>query len=187
MMGEALAMPNRTIYVADADVPVFEKAQQLAGGNLSAAIARALHRFVEEQTMKKEDFSEVTVEVGNKTALSHKRFYGRVLARGRVFDQNETRRISYTVYQTQKGKIAVYMKDTPNWNYWNWSVSKGARRNRQSYEEAGWVDWSGESNEYRLDVYENVDELEFNVPPELFEAVKQALRGGDDGVELLDI
>ncbi len=24
-------MPNRTIYVADADVPIFEKAQELAG------------------------------------------------------------------------------------------------------------------------------------------------------------
>jgi EXLDI family protein len=183
MTGENLAMPNRTIYVADADVPLFEKAQQLAGGNLSAAIARALHRFVEEQTMKNEGFSEVTVEVGNKTASSLKRFYGRVLARGRVLDQNETRRISYTIYQTQKGKLAVYMKDTPNWNYW----SQRPKRSRQDYEKAAWIDWSGESSEYRLDIYENVDELEFNVPPELFEAAKQALRGEEGGVEFLDI
>jgi hypothetical protein len=32
-------MPNRTIYVADADLPIFEKAQELAGENLSATIA----------------------------------------------------------------------------------------------------------------------------------------------------
>ena len=42
-------MPNRTIYVADADVPIFEKAQKLAGDNLSAAIAHALRSFVERE------------------------------------------------------------------------------------------------------------------------------------------
>ncbi len=42
-------MPNRTIYVADSDLPVFEKAQQLAGDNLSATIAQALRRFVEAE------------------------------------------------------------------------------------------------------------------------------------------
>ena len=45
-------MPNRTIYVADADLPIFEKAQKLAGDNLSAAIAQALHYFVEKEEAK---------------------------------------------------------------------------------------------------------------------------------------
>ena len=47
-------MPNRTIYVADVDLPIFEKAQKLAGDNLSAAIAQALHYFVEKGRGQKE-------------------------------------------------------------------------------------------------------------------------------------
>src|SRR5690348_14808983 len=38
-------MPNKTIYVADSDLPLYEQAQAMAGGNLSAAIAQALRRF----------------------------------------------------------------------------------------------------------------------------------------------
>ncbi len=34
-------MPNKTIYVSDADLPVFQRAQELTGGNLSAAISKA--------------------------------------------------------------------------------------------------------------------------------------------------
>ena len=46
------AMPNKTIYVSDADVPTFERAQELAGGNLSATIVQALRRFVEMEEAK---------------------------------------------------------------------------------------------------------------------------------------
>src|SRR5947209_13077271 len=83
-------MPNRTIYVADADLPTFEKAQELAGENLSATIAQALRRFVEAEEAKASGFEEVTVKVG-KIAHSYKRFRGRLLAKGRVRDQNEMR------------------------------------------------------------------------------------------------
>ena len=34
-------MPNKTIYVADGDLPLFDRAQELTGGNLSATITRA--------------------------------------------------------------------------------------------------------------------------------------------------
>ena len=54
-------MPNRTIYVADADLPIFEKAQKLVGDNLSAAIAQALHYFVEKEEAKRSGFEEITV------------------------------------------------------------------------------------------------------------------------------
>ena len=32
-------VPNKTIYVSDGDLPLYQRAQELAGGNLSAAIA----------------------------------------------------------------------------------------------------------------------------------------------------
>ena len=39
-------MPNRTIYVAGVDLPIFEKAQKLAGDNLSAAIPEELYESI---------------------------------------------------------------------------------------------------------------------------------------------
>ena len=39
-------MPNRTIYVAGADLSIFEKAQKLAGDNLSAAIPEVLYESI---------------------------------------------------------------------------------------------------------------------------------------------
>ena len=34
-------VPNKTIYVADTDLPLFQRAQELTGDNLSATIVRA--------------------------------------------------------------------------------------------------------------------------------------------------
>ena len=39
-------MPNRTIYIADVDLTIFEKAQKLAGDNLCAAIAEELYKSI---------------------------------------------------------------------------------------------------------------------------------------------
>ena len=186
MQQEVPFMPNRTIYVADSDVPLFEKAQKLAGGNLSATITEALRRFVESQETKSSGFEEITVEVG-KVAHFHKRFQGRLLAKGRVFELNDTRKVSYNVYLTPKGNLAVYVRNTPNWNYWS-GKRPGRPHRSQQWSGEDWSRWTNDENEYRLEVYSSLEELEYNVPPELYEAVSQILRGpSDDGVEVLDI
>jgi EXLDI family protein len=172
-------MPNRTIYVADADVPIFEKAQELAGENLSATIAQALRRFVEAEEARASGFEEITVKVG-KIAHSYKRFRGRLLAKGRVRNQNETRRTVYDVYQTAKGKLALYVRGAPDWeNPKIWSYKNWSHRE--------WSQWPNTDYEFRLEVYETLDELKDNVPLELYQAVAQALKGDPDGVEYLDI
>jgi EXLDI family protein len=195
MQQEVPSMPNRTIYVADADLPLFEKAQKLAGGNLSAAISEALRRFVEVQETKTSGFEEITVEVG-KVAHFHKRFQGRLLAKGRVFEQHDTRKVSYNVYLTPKGNLAVYIRNTPNWNYWsgkgrkqqNWSKKSWSNEDWSQWSAEDWSHWTNDENEFRLEVYSSLEELEYNVPPEMYEAVAQILKvASDDGVEVLDI
>lgn len=179
-------MPNRTIYVADADVPIFERAQELAGENLSATIAAALRRFVAAAEARNSGFEEVTVKVG-KNVHSYKRFMGRLLAKGRIRSQDYTREVSYSVFQTQKGKLVVYIKDYPNWNYWSdagkhykdWSYCNWSQRD--------WSPWPSTEYDYRMEVYETPEELKENVPQELYEAVIQALKGDPDGAEFLDI
>ena len=105
-------MPNRTIYVADADLPIFEKAQKLAGDNLSAAIAQALHYFVEKEEAKRSGFEEITVKVGKGRPYLTKQFRGRLLAKRRIRVQNGTRILTLVVYQTAKGRFAIYTKNT---------------------------------------------------------------------------
>src|SRR5215469_18425317 len=112
-------MPNRTIYVADADLPIFEKAQKLAGDNLSAAIAHALRMFVEKEEARSSGFQEITVKVGIATPYSTKLFRGRPLATRRLSIQKEARLLTLTVYQTAKGRFALYTRNTPNWANWS--------------------------------------------------------------------
>lgn len=171
-------MPNKTIYVADADLPVFEQAQELAGGNLSATIVLALRRFVEVEEAKRMGFAEVTVETGDHGTYTRKRFLGHALAKRQLRDARAGRITDYTVYHTAKGRFALYTRNTADWTRWamrNWSKS-GVDQDYLSWLEA---------NTFRLDVYETLDELREHIPPELIAAVELALRGED--IETLDI
>jgi hypothetical protein len=72
-------MPNKTIYVSDDDLPLFQRAQELAGGTLSAAIADALRRYVEVEEGRRQGYDDVVVRVG--PGLGRKqRFSGLLLA-----------------------------------------------------------------------------------------------------------
>lgn len=201
-------MPNRTIYVTDADMPIFERAQALAGDNLSATIAQALRRFVEAEDARNASFEEVTVKVG-KVAHTYKTFWGKLLAKGRV-RAAKGRHVRYEVYQTRKGKLALYTRSGLDWGdpeawsrHWsgkNWDVDVDVdvdvnvdpHRKEWSYRHWSgknwdWSQWPNKDSECRLEVYENLDELKGNVPQDFFEAVQQALQVGPDGSEFLDI
>ena len=182
-------MPNRTIYVADADLPIFEKAQKLAGDNLSAAIAQALHYFVEKEEAKRSGFEEITVKVGKGFPYLTKQFRGRLLAKRRIRVQNATRLLTLVVYQTAKGRFAVYSKNTANWSDW----SKSSKLSKGSHGDWDWdndwsnYDWSSysEDDEHRLDVYDTLDDLKDTIPEELYESIVRYNNGED--VEILDI
>jgi EXLDI family protein len=182
-------MPNRTIYVADTDLPTFEKAQKLAGDNLSAAIAQALRAFVEKEEAKKSGFEEITVKVGKGRPYLTKQFRGRLLAKRRIRIQNATRLLTIVVYQTAMGRFAVYTKNTVNWSDW----SKSSKWSKKSARDWDWdYDWSNydwpshfEDDEFRLDVYDTLDDLKEYIPEELYESIVRYNNGED--VEILDI
>src|SRR5262245_46435450 len=64
MRGYDAPVPNKTIYVSDGDLTLFQRAQELAGGNLSAAISKALRRYVDTEEGLREGFDDVVVRVG---------------------------------------------------------------------------------------------------------------------------
>ncbi|RIH81578.1 EXLDI protein [Calidithermus terrae] len=152
-------MPNKTIYVSEADLPVFERAQELAGGNLSSTIANALRRFVQEHEPDERGFRDVEVKVG-KIAHVQKRFKGRLLVKGRLSERRAPLK-EYEVYETAKGRVAVYTCQT-------------------YHGELGHL-----IQDCRLEVYESIEDLVGQVPEELYLAARQMLSGNP--VEELDI
>jgi EXLDI family protein len=191
VVGEA-SMPNRTIYVADADLPIFEKAQQLAGENLSATIAQALRRFVETEEARASGYEEVTVSVGRGRPCIQKQFRGRSLIKRRLVMENKARLLTLEVYQTVHGRFALYSKNSPSWD-WSSRSKKTQQTHQQAYD-GGWNwDWSisgwgaaFEPDEQRLDVFENLETLKEAIPEEMYESLARYLRHGDD-IEFMDI
>src|SRR4026208_1181372 len=59
-------VPNKTIYVSEGDLPIYQRAQELAGDNLSAAIASALRRYVEVEEGRREGVDEIIVRGGRR-------------------------------------------------------------------------------------------------------------------------
>jgi EXLDI family protein len=188
-------MPNKTIYVADADLPIFERAQELAGENLSATIVAALRRFVAAEETRESGFGEIVVKVGENGLFTQKQFAGRELAKLRLTDPHSGRTSLLVVYQTIKGRLALYSRTSADWSAWGqqwaekWSKQQLKKHGHDIDvdwdESCGWSSWSAKGSAYRLDVFESADELLDHVPLELHAAAVRALGGNE--IEILDI
>jgi EXLDI family protein len=172
-------MPNKTIYVSDADLPVFQRAQELTGGNLSSAISKALRRLVEVEEGRLQGFDEVTVRVGvGGTKLQ--RFQGVLLA-----DWNRTTSSGaehYRVYRTRTGRFAVHVARPKGFVH---SAGKdgdltGWRKHFSADQQWGEVPASA-----ALTVFETFEELRAAVPAELAALVE--VYATEPEVEDLDI
>jgi hypothetical protein len=64
------------ICVSDDDLPLFERAQEITGANLSSAIVHALRRLIEFEEAKQKGFDEITVIVSRQDAHRRRRFVG---------------------------------------------------------------------------------------------------------------
>ncbi len=152
-------MPNKTIYVSEGDLPLYERAQELAGGNLSAAIAMALRRFVEAQEALREGYEEITVRVGLGKGRKL-RFSGVLLGEWKHY--TESREDRSRVYRTPKGKYAVHLQRSSEWT--SGSNAEGWRKYLSQ-------DWRFTQGQSTLEVFDSIDALREGVPPELYEMV----------------
>jgi EXLDI family protein len=193
-------MPNKTIYVSDGDVRLFERAQELNGGNLSAAIAEALQRYVAIKEAAMEGYQEITVRVGRGGARRHKRFFGRRIARWRHRGAESKQQELYTVYRTRKDRYAVHRKvggsvewsDPDTWfdvetrvgDRWAHMADRWAQVAEQAADRFASGDWWG-GGDYTLDVYDTLEDLAAHTPPELAEIVRESEQ--EPEVETLDI
>ncbi|HET6985393.1 MAG TPA: EXLDI protein [Kribbella sp.] len=174
-------MPNKTIYVSDDDLPLYKKAQELAG-NLSSAISIALRKYVELEEGRLEGYDEITVRVG-RGAGRKQRFSGVLLAEGGRSSKSGYE--AFKVYRSRNGKYVLHA-DRRNlynvgaddeqylsgWRSWigNWSSDQS---------------WSMAQGDATLYVYDTVEELREQIPEDLYELVEEA--ASQPAVEDLDI
>jgi EXLDI family protein len=176
-------VPNKTIYVSDEDLPLLKRAQEIAGGSLSAAIAAALRRYVDADDARQEGYDEVVVRVG--VGVGRKvRFNGLLLGEWGL--STATRVEEFRVYRTRSGKFAVHTTRSPehadgnssgNWirDLANWRMMLGVENST----------WSFSQGEAKLEVADTLADLAAKVPPELYEIV--AALADEPAVEDLDL
>lgn len=197
-------MPNKTIYVSDEDLPLYTRAQQLAGGSLSAAISQALQRYVERGEAQMIGLEDVTVSVGHPGMRTRKRFTATRVVRW-SHPTGHGRLETFTVYRTAKDRYAVHLRRDPDWNHsyddwtadhdwddpatWGWprrppfpSSTAPTSEPTTTTSTAG-SRW--EPGEYQLDVYDTLAELREHLPAELAELVAHQITV--PAVEDLDI
>ncbi len=168
-------VPNKTIYVSDGDLSLYERAQEIAGGNLSAAIAKALRRYVDVEDGRREGLDEITVRVG-PNAGRKVRFTGVMLG---TWGDNTT---IVNVYRSRSGKFVVHTQRMPDWKSRDAQGNPGGWRSWLGLGEYSWIGTTGDST---LEVVETVDGLREKLPPELFEMVAAVVT--QPAIEDLDI
>jgi EXLDI family protein len=180
-------VPNKTIYVADDDLPLLQRAQELTGSNLSAAIVAALRRLVEVEQARQAGFDEITVKVGAGPA-SVKRFLG--VALGEWTSSGGDGEETYSLFRTSKGRFAVHHARSELHS----PVGPNAERSRKwSTGWRGWIgDWSPDQAWMRtpaqatFSVVDTVEELETLLPAELYAIALRTIQD-EPVVEDLDI
>ena len=105
-----VAVPNKTIYVSEGDLKLFARAQELAGGNLSAAISKALKRFVDLEEGLREGYDDVVVRVG---LGSGRKVRFTALLVGEFMDTIGSRVEQYRVWRGRTGKYVLHVERQP--------------------------------------------------------------------------
>lgn len=171
-------MPNKTIYVSDDDLPLYQRSQELAGGSLSSAITGALRRYVELEEGRQGGYDEITVQVGPGVGRKQ-RFSGVLIGE---WGHSTGKRVEvFRVYRTRTDKFVVHVERSPDWSWTTGSGSEGWRK----YLGMGEQSWGFTQGESTLEVVDSLDALREKIPPELYDMVTAASE--QPAVEDLDI
>ena len=158
-------MPNKTIYVSDDDIPIYNRAQQLAGGNLSAAISRALRRFVDAEEDRREGYKEFTVRIG-PTPSKKIRFTGVPL--GEWVSTNNGAIEHVRVFGTRSGKYVVHTERSEGFTMVD---SQGKPAGWRGHLGIGDVSYGTIPARSTLDIVDDLDGVRDKVPPPLYDIV----------------
>ena len=105
-------MANKTIYIADEDLVIFQKAQEVAGESISKVIAKALRQYVNEKDLEGTDLKEceaLSGYHGKEQNVEKARFIGKMLSEIMVEDKDGFK-FTYTLYFTRKANFLLQVK-----------------------------------------------------------------------------
>jgi EXLDI family protein len=173
-------VPNKTIYVSDGDLPLYQRAQELAGDNLSAAIAAALRRFVDIEEGREEGFDEIIVRAGPGKGRKV-RFVGVFL--GEWVTTSASRVETFRVYRGRTGKFVLHIERSPDYPMVD---AEGKPAGWRAHLGLDWnVSYGTKPAESTLEVVESLDDLFLRIPEQLYDIV--ATSAQQPAVEDLDI
>ena len=172
-------VPNKTIYVSDGDLPIYQRAQELAGDNLSAAISAALRRYVDIEEGRREGFDEFIVRVGPGKGRKV-RFTGVFL--GEWLNTSYSRVETFRVYRGRTGKYVLHVERSPDFSVLN---AEGKPAGWRGYLGIGEISYGNTPGESTLEVIESLEELRPKIPPQLYDSVAGFAK--QPAVEDLDI
>ena len=172
-------MPNKTIYVSDGDLPIYQRAQELAGDNLSAAILAALRRYVDVEEGRQKGFDEVSIRV-EPGAGRVVRFTGVLL--GEWVTTSSSRVETFRVYRGRTGRYVVHVERTPDWTTVN---AEGKPAGWRGYLGIGTVSYGFTPAESSVEVVDTLDALRERIPPPLYDMVARS--AGSPTVDDLDV
>jgi EXLDI family protein len=166
-----VAVPNKTIYVSEGDLKLFQRAQELAGGNLSAAISKALRRFVDAEEGLRAGFDDVVVRVG--LGAGRKVRFTAVLV-GEWTDTIDERIEQYRVWRGRTGKYVLHIERQAG--YWQLDAEGKPVGGWKGGLGIGVARYRGTPKEQVLEVVDTLEELFLKVPSELYDIVARDAR-----------
>ena len=146
-------VPNKTIYVSDGDLPLYQRAQELAGDNLSAAISAALRRYVDVEEGRREGFDEIIVRVGLGKGRKV-RFTGVLL--GEWLNTSPSRVETFRVYRGRTGKFVLHVERSADYTMVD---AEGKPAGWRGYLGIGNISYGGTPGESTLEVVATLEEL----------------------------
>ena len=158
-------MPNKTIYVSDGDLPLYDRAQKLAGDNLSAAISAALRRYVDVEEGRREGFDEITIRVGPGKGRKI-RFSGVLL--GEWVNSSFNRVETFRIYRSRMGKFVLHVERSPDYTMVD---EQGKPAGWRGYLGIGNISYGNSPGESTLEVVQTLEELRERIPPQLYDMV----------------
>jgi EXLDI family protein len=169
-------MANKTIYVSDDDLTLFEEAKTIAGEALSSVIARALKEYVNRNREKAKGMKEISVKVGSQNSQREQRFIGEKIGTWSGFSDDKVWLMDAKIYQTQKGNWAILLqhssKATLLTNPHEWSKN---------------AEYLENSAKTELIVGENLSLLKEKLPLALYTTIEDLSKKYEAPVEYLDI
>lgn len=107
---------QKTIYIRDEDIPLFERAQEITKESLSWVLSEALRDYVRKIETEQQGFTTITIKIGKDLTPSGSgtyrkiRFIGRLVAERKTTLQDRIRYVGgddWELYRTLKGGWVV--------------------------------------------------------------------------------